>query len=490
MALNDLPGSALLDRTVYLVLFHFFRSVCEQRLQQGDGRAAELAGQWLAGGGLDPEEAELLHLPPASQREEPVALFDAQQIKQVLVALTRLAGCQQRPFILAFDQVDNLDDDQFAALARFLEALIDSSPNLLVVLAGIQASLVGWRDRGVIQESAWHRLAQFQLPLHRISADSAGQIVRARLQAFLQPFLGVETVAQQVQADPLWPLGEAWRRQTLQDRVDLRPREVINWASEGWRQVQERLRREPVNGLLGPDSAGLPQPPATPTSVATNLQERIDQKVNEQRAERLAYRQKEPHTLPPDEDRLIRLLADLLGWLRDQVPSLGLTQVEQMDPRGPMLPSHQLVVIRQLPGGGSLRTGVVALATANKKTNTNALRRLLQGAGVVDRQLLVGDRRVGLPLGPKGQAYLRQLEEQRPQQFLTLEITLDDYAEVDALHSVIGLARSGEVEIEVAGQSRPVTPEETITSLFRQGWVQDSQLLGIVLGGDWTALKS
>ena len=80
----------------------------------------------LAGDALDPEDSALLHLPPAPHRGDPVSLVDQQQIRQVLTALSRLAATQQRPFVLAFDQVDNLDAEQFSALARFLEALIDS----------------------------------------------------------------------------------------------------------------------------------------------------------------------------------------------------------------------------------------------------------------------------------------------------------------------------------------------------------------------------
>src|SRR5205807_6497346 len=113
---------------------------------------------------------------------------DNQQVKQVLVALTRLAAGQGRPFLLAFDQVDNLDADQVAALARFLEALIDSSPNLLAVTAGIQASLLRWREDLVIQDSAWDRLAQFEVRLHRLTAAEAAEVVRLRIRRFLDPF--------------------------------------------------------------------------------------------------------------------------------------------------------------------------------------------------------------------------------------------------------------------------------------------------------------
>ena len=81
---------------------------------------------WLSGEALDPEEAALLDLPPSPRRQDPVALTDNQQIKQVLVALTRLAACRRQPFILAFDQVDNLDTEQFAALCRFAERRLPS----------------------------------------------------------------------------------------------------------------------------------------------------------------------------------------------------------------------------------------------------------------------------------------------------------------------------------------------------------------------------
>src|SRR5207302_3788886 len=128
--------AALVDRTAYDVLFRFFHSAFRAH-KTHDERVAAFAGRWLAGDYLDPDEAKALGLPPGP-RDEPVALADNQQIKQVLTALTRLALSRRQPFLLCFDQVDNLEENQAAALCRFLEALIDSSPNLLVVTAGIK----------------------------------------------------------------------------------------------------------------------------------------------------------------------------------------------------------------------------------------------------------------------------------------------------------------------------------------------------------------
>src|SRR5262249_3240019 len=151
---------------------------------------ASLAVRWLAGDYLDPPEAARLRLPPARSRDEPVGLADNQQVKQVLVTLARLARSARQPFLLCFDQVDNLDAAQMAALARFLEALLATAPNLLVATAGVQATLLPWRQARVIQDSAWDRLAQFEVQLQRVTPDEAERIVAARLGRFLEPFRG------------------------------------------------------------------------------------------------------------------------------------------------------------------------------------------------------------------------------------------------------------------------------------------------------------
>jgi hypothetical protein len=151
--LQDSPRSALVDRTVFEVLYRFFGSAYRAREQEDDEHVAALAVRWLSGDYLDPAEAAELHLPPGRGRDEPVALADNQKIKQVLVALTQMALWRGQPFLLCFDQVDNLDREQVAALARFLEALIDSAANLLVVTSGVQATLMEWLGDKLIQAS-------------------------------------------------------------------------------------------------------------------------------------------------------------------------------------------------------------------------------------------------------------------------------------------------------------------------------------------------
>jgi AAA ATPase domain len=487
---QDLPGTTLLDRSVYEVLFRFFRSVCLKLEGQDNGRTAEVAVRWLSGQGLDAEEAALLALPPSRQREEATALDDDQQIKQVLVALTRLAACQQQPFILAFDQVDNLDADQVAALARFLEALIDSSPNLLVVTAGIQASLLGWRDAKVIQDSSWDRLGQFQVQLGRVTPEEARQIVRTRLDGFLKPFAGVAELDALVLQDALFPLGTGWSERHLRNRVDIRPRDVINWAREGWRQQQERLRAQGGPGWLDGWTRCAENTTGDQERVfsADALHDAIDQVVTAKLADHLALRRDHPETLPADADNLAGLLYALLCQCREASDDYGLVRVERSASPGRFAqaqtsrgtrPPHDLEIDLRRPDDLSpVRIGVLIVTAANAVSVTGALRRLVSNTRPVERRVLVTDERVGLPLGSQGQNYLDFLLKDTATRLQRIELSFAEYAELDALQTVVGLARSAELEIELRpGQARPVTAQEVIDSHHRQGRYLAARLL-------------
>jgi hypothetical protein len=468
-----LPGATLVDRNVYKVLFRFFYSVCFKVEGRDTGRAAAAAVRWLSGQGIDADEAAQLYLPPSRQRDEAVALDDDQQIKQVLVALTRLSACQQRPFVLAFDQVDNLDADQFAALARFLEALIDSAPNLLVVTAGVQASLLNWRDAKVVQDSSWDRLAQFQVQLGRVSSAEALQIVRTRLDRFHEPFAGVPEVDTQVAQDALFPLGNGWSERYLRNRVDIRPRDVINWAREGWRQQQERLRAQGGPAWLNRWSHCDENTTGDQERVfpAVDLHTAIDRVVTAKLADRLAEALDCPTALPADADHLAGLLYALLSQCLEAGDGYGLVSVDRLAPARGVRPSYDLEFAQRRPDvSTSVRTGVLIVTAANAVSVSASLRRLVSTSRPVDRRVLITDQRVGLPLGEQGQNYLDSLLKDPGGPLQRLELAQAEYAELDALQAVVGLARSGELEIELRpGQARTVTPEEVIDSHQRRG---------------------
>jgi hypothetical protein len=474
---QGLPGAALFDRTVYGVLYRLFRSASLAAQGKEDGGEAELAVRWLAGQALDPPEALHLGLPPGRHRDDPTALEDNQQVKQVLVALTQLAAAARRPFVLALDQVDNLDTEQAAALARFLEALIDSSPNLLVVTAGIQASLLRWREQGVLQHSAWDRVAQVEVALHRLSTAEATAVVRSRLQKFLAPFAALGPVRQRAGQDALFPLGQAWHARTLRDKADVRPRDAINWAREGWRRQQERLRQQGGPEWLadwpGPDEVA--PPPALPPE-----QELVDRKVAEKMAGHVAWRRHEPEGLPADADRLAGLIYTLLAQCRDADHRYGVADVERLlAPRRDPRRTYDLTLLQRFTGNGpDVRTALLVLTAPSAKLVVGFLRRLLEDPRPLDRLFLVTDQRVGLPLGERGQEYLEQLRHSPTCRFRELELTFDEYAELDALAAVVALAQSGDLEVEPRpGEARAAGAQEVIASHHRQNRYLATRLL-------------
>jgi hypothetical protein len=466
---EDSSRAALIHRTIYDVLYRFFRSAYRVA-KTGDEREAALAVRWLSGDYLDPAEARLLGLPSGSGAEDPVALADNQQIKQVLVALSRAALSNRQPFLLCFDQVDNLDDDQASALSRFLQAVLDSAPNLLVVTTGIQASLLRWREAGVIQDSAWDRLAQFQIRLLRLTRPESRSILTARLRKVVAPFAELGPVRQRLQDDDLFPLGRSWAEAFWQDKIDLRPRDVINGAREGWRHVQQSLqhfggpawledwsKRPPPNGEVR-------EGPLTDDQVRAAIDSRMADKI----AEHCQKRCGQPDSLAPDADHLGGLIATLvrqLGNLEIDRPAVGTP--DQAFPYS--------LVVRRRPAeqGPEVRTGVLVHTSSSAVSTTAALRWLTRDPSPPERVLLVTDERRPLALGDqssaKGRTYYEALRRRDHGRLTHIVLRVDEYARLDALQAVLGMARSGDLEVELdRGKTRTVGEREAIDSLRRQ----------------------
>jgi len=485
LAAEHASRPALIDRNTFATLFRFFRSAYEAREKPDDGVAA-LAVRWLSGDWLDADEARRLALPPGPGRDAPAGLADNQQIKLVLVALARLARSLGRPLLLCFDQVDNLDEAQAAALARFLEALLDSAANLLVVAAGVQATLLHWREQKVFQDSAWDRLAQFQVRLHRIGPAEGRQLIAARLDAFLGPFADLEPVRRRREQDPLFPLGEGWYAAALRDRVDVRPRDVLTWAREGWRRQQEALDRhggpawlDGWPGEVSPVGHGEAVQQLDDDRLRQAIDERVAQKIREHVQQRLA----QPEALPPDAFNLLGLVHALL----QQCAAAGgpVRAAQRVLPPRSGRPSPYHLLVRTCPADGrEVSTGLLFLATADARSTTGFLRRLAQDRHPPDRVLLVTDQRRPAALGSKGQEYLNRLRRRDPDRFREVELTFEQYVALEALQAVAGQARSGELEVEVApGQARPLTEAEVIASHRRQGRYAALPPLREVLGG-------
>ncbi len=480
---RDPARAALVDHGVYTVLFHFFRSAyMAYRTGRGDG-VARLAVLWLAGESLDPAEARRLGLSP--EGNEPVALRDEQHLKQVLIALAEMALSFGRPFLFCFDQVDNLERDQIAALSRFLQALLDTSPNLLVVTSGVQEGLMRFHADKVIQDSAWDRLAQFEIPLQRISPQEGSQIVRARLGPFLQPFQELEPVRSRLAQDALFPLGASWFEEFLQNKPAVRPRDVITWAREGWRREQEALRREGALAWL--NGWGRQRPGSTPPPEITglSLEQLIDQKVEQKIAEHQAQREAAPQTLPPDAGNLAGLLHTLLQQCLTSDQPYALQSVRQFLPTGTgRRPAYDIMVRQQDTHGRERRAGVAVAVTTHATSVTALLRRLVCDPEPPQRVLVITDERRPMRFGSQGRHYLEQLRRRGPGAFRRVVLSFRQYAYLDALEAVVRMARSGDLEVEVQpGRPRRVTEGEAIASHHRrQRYLHFPTLRELLLG--------
>jgi hypothetical protein len=483
---NVSPGQAgVVDRQVYAVLFRFFRSAYLARAKSDDGVAA-VAVRWLAGDALDPDEASRLGI-PVGPRHEPASLADDEQVKRVLIALAQLASYRQQPLLLCFDQVDNLEPEQFAALARFLHALLDSAANLLVITAGVRETIARWQQEGVIQKSTWDRLAEHEIELQRVTVGEARQIVQARLQPFQEAFLRLRPVKELVQKDYLFPLGEAWAGEFLGGKIEVRPRDVITWAREGWRRQQEAIEE-----LGGPDWLGRWEGRAPATSpraelTAEEIQYLIDEKVDVKLQEHRRQRLLEPQTLPPDGDNLAGLILSLLRQCAGGVRFPSLAGVDRLPrPRyGPRPPYDLMLRLRPGPDGAEVRTGLLCLVVSNRSAMAAFLRRLAEDAEPPERVVLITDERRPLDPAARGQEYLDEVRRQHRSHFRHVELTFDEYTELDALQAAVGLARSGDLEIELpGGAARRVSEQEVLDSHQRRGRYLAHPLLRLLLTGE------
>src|SRR5262249_20091166 len=125
---------------------------------------------------------------------------------------------------------------------------------------------------------------------------------------------------------------------------------------------------------------------------------------------------------------------------------------------------------RRDPDGREVTTGVLFVTNVGLSA-TAALRRLLEDDRSPDHRLLVTDHeRRPLKVGAQGVEDYKDLENLGPGRFEHLKIDFAQYAALDALHNVVGLARSGDLEIEAPlGSPRPVSEVEVVASHHRRG---------------------
>jgi hypothetical protein len=472
----------------YNVLFQFWRLARPEKADEPGRRNRALSALgWLSGDEIDPIFAAGLGF--KVDGNEPVMLRDDQDVEQVLLALTQLARVSRQPFVLCIDQVENLEADKLKPLARFLHTLLDHAANLLVITSGVKQTLLAYVEEGVIPEAAWDRIAQHKVDLKRVPKQDARKILEARLERFHEPFLEVDEVRRHLREDTLFPLGRAWLEKQLGDGIDFRPRDVLTWARDAWDESQAKVARGGGEAWLkgwpgdGEETDGGGK---SPDLTREEIEGAIDGAVHRKMTEQIAQHHLLPGSLPPDAGNLAGLVESLLGQCQGDGLPYTFRRVERMKKKAGKLPPYDLLVREQREHDGREVTTGVLFVTNVGLSATAALRRLLEDDKPPDHRLLVTDHeRRPLKVGAQGVEYFRDLAKLGCERFEHLKIDFEQYAALDALRDVVGMARSGDLEIEAPpGTPRPVSEAEVIASHHRKDRYRHHPLLRPLLTED------
>ena len=142
-------------------------------------------------------------------------------------------------------------------------------------------------------------------------------------------------------------------------------------------------------------------------------------------------------------------------------------------------PAYDLMVAqRRSPEGRTEQIGLVFVTTSAAAAATTALRRLVGDCTPPDCVFLVTDQRQPLPLAARGREYFEELRGRGSRRFRPIQVTIDDYAELNALAAVTGLGRSGDLEIvSPGGGAQPVGERLVMDSYRRLGRYRSAPVL-------------
>ncbi len=470
-------------RPTFVTLLQFWRFARPDRAD--DPRRRLLAGAalaWLSGDEVDPGLAAQLGL--AVDEQEPVMLADDEQVKSVLHALAELARVSEQPLVLCIDQFENLDPEKVTPFCRFLHAMLDRVSNLLVITCGVKQTLLAYREDFVIPEAAWDRIADRVVELHRLKRSEARQILEARLERFLEPFLELESVRLRVQSDTLFPLSREWLENRFGDGLEFKAREVLNWARDAWEEGRETIAA--IGGTAGIERVVRPVHSPARDETTPDIDALIDAAVDRKIEEHVALLRLQPGSLPPDAGNLAGLVESLLACCKGDGRPYTFRGLDRLKKKNGRLPAFDLMVLeRRNSDGREVRTGLTFVTNVGRSA-TESMRRMLEVDPAPEHRLLATDEeRRPLKVGAQGSEYYRELERLDPGKFEHLKLDFEQYARLDALQNVIGMARSGDLEIEASrGTIQSVTEAEVVASHHRRDRFREHPLLRPLLTED------
>ncbi|WP_182870933.1 PD-(D/E)XK nuclease family protein [Rhodopirellula sp. JC639] len=440
---------------IYELLFAYFQTIYRaQGTEQENPHGAKFVIRWLGGDRLDADELAAIGLPPAvSVKMRDYGLLrlpDDQAVEAVVSAIAGLAAAANQTFVIMFDQVDNLNEDQVSAWARFAHALIDHIPNLLVITSGVRGRLLEMQQSSLVNAASWDRIAQHRIEIGRITPEQSGELLETRLASFLGPFADQPEIRRHLANDSLFPLGHDWLHRQLGTALEIRPRDLINWAQDRFQRINTEIDHCGVQRWLESWPGDSPQATMTPLDFCgVTRGELIDAAIEEKLAEQCRDRQLNPESLPADADNLLGLVQQLLGRCLGKEQDYSLRGIATVDRnhKGPA-PAYDLMVDETTPEGISTRTGIKFISTGSKTSSAAMLRRLTSQENPLHHTLIVTEQRCPLQLGQKGREYLSQLESRGANAFACRELTFETHCQLDALQAVIGLANAGDLEIQ------------------------------------------
>lgn len=481
---------------VYTVLWHLFEDVQRMELKKPRTNLAPLAIRWLSGDSLDHNEAARLGLSTPMNTDEGFSLT-IEELKHVLRALCEFTMYRERSFILCFDQVDTLSEPQVQTWSGTIHALLDLCPGLLVVTSGVDETFLRWASRDLVSKASWDdRIRQFPLLLSGIDGPAAARLIEQRLQASLDKFSVLPEVQAARESDAFFPIGQSTVDAMLVDKDgsaknDLRPRDIISRAGAAWDKQQRRILSEGLSNWLISWRGSMEDHASTASTEALSdfhSAKAVDSLLDRRIAEHLKRRHEHPEELPIDAGNLTGLLKSLLvmslSASSDSTAGAAastLFRVAEYESRGNVKsPCHFLLEYGEEHQQTHRRVGVTVADATSGIVATNMLKRIvayLNETDSADEVVLVIDERSPWNLAAAGKDRLAELNAMSAR-FSVISLSFREYAELDALLCMKGLAQSGDLTItQTDGSITEVFEQDVRDSHHRTGRFLSSPLL-------------
>jgi hypothetical protein len=207
------------------------------------GKKTRLAIQWLKGAMIDDEELSLIGVRSNFGDDAESGYVSHLTVLRVFGMLT----VGQAPIILAFDQLDTMEEATINSLGNQLLELIGSSaaaPNYLVVTAGVVEQMdIFLKDR-IVTNAVADVIFKTRIDLMALGMEDCRKIVEKRLDGLLTPGQRAKLPAA---ADGLFPFTDEFLAQRLTGPIKPSPRGAIKVARSAFDEIQERATPEWVS---------------------------------------------------------------------------------------------------------------------------------------------------------------------------------------------------------------------------------------------------